>query len=81
MLLPQKHIRLAESLIGLSGFVLENLKNPTSIDSLWKLYEPVNNTEKFPAYHSFENFVLAIDFLFSIGIVTADDSGDILLCA
>jgi len=80
MLLPQKHIKLAESFLGLGGFVLEHLKSPITIDCLWERFEPVNNTDAFPAYHTFENFVLTIDFLFMIGAVTSNEEGNLLLC-
>lgn len=56
MLLPDKHIRLAESLIGLGSFALEALEAPKTIDTLWSEFQAVANTSKFPAYHSFENF-------------------------
>jgi len=81
MLLPDKHIRLAESIIGLSGFALESLVAPKTIDALWAEFREVNNTYEFPAYHSFENLVLAIDFLFSIGAITEDSHGKLARCA
>jgi hypothetical protein len=81
MLLPQKHIKLAESFLGLGSFVLEHLSSPASIDTLWERFEAVNNTDAFPAYHTFENFVLTIDFLYTIGAVTSDENGNLLLCA
>jgi hypothetical protein len=80
MLLPQKHIKLAESFLGLGSFIIENLNAPASVDSLWGKFEGVNNTDAFPAYHTFGNFVLAIDFLFAIGAVRSDEKGDLLLC-
>jgi hypothetical protein len=60
--------------------VLQNLKDPASIDSLWENFEAVNNTDAFPAYHTFENLVLAVDFLFTIGAIASDEEGSLSLC-
>jgi hypothetical protein len=81
MLLPDKHIKLAESLLGLGGFALEALETPKTIDSLWAEFQEASSTNRFPAYHSFENLVLAVDFLFSIGAVTAGRNGKLTRCA
>jgi hypothetical protein len=80
MLLPDKHIKLAESLLGLGGFALQVLATPQPIDVLWKELQETNNTAELPAYHSFENLVLAVDFLFSIGAITIDRSGKLERC-
>ncbi len=80
MILPDKHISVSESLVGLGGFVLNSLVRPTTIDDLWSAYSKINNTDQFPAYHSFENLVLAIDFLFALGAVDQDSSGRLFRC-
>jgi hypothetical protein len=79
MILPSKHISLAESLLGLGGVLLEILmKQPSSLDSLWQEYSKINNKkELYPAYHSFDNVVLAIDLLFMIGAVNINSEGEI----
>lgn len=76
MLLPDKHIGFAESLIGLGSFVLENLKNPKNIDALWRNFEKVRGTE-YPAFHSFDNMILAVDALFALGAIEITDEGDL----
>ncbi len=81
MLMPAKHIRLAESLIGLGSFVLDALASPRTIDELWNEFQNINNTRRFPAYHSFENLILAVDFLFIIGAVDEDREGRLIRCA
>ncbi len=81
MLMPAKHIRLAESLIGLGSFVLDALPSPRTIDELWNEFQGINNTRRFPAYHSFENLVLAVDFLFIIGAIDEDREGRLARCA
>jgi hypothetical protein len=77
MILPSKHISLAESLIGLGGVLLKILmKQPCSLDLLWQEYSKINNKkEAFPAYHSFDNIILAVDLLFMIGAITINSEG------
>jgi hypothetical protein len=77
MLLPAKHIKLSESLIGLSGFVLERLDKPRTVDALWSELGVAVDRNEYPAYHSFENLVLALGFLYSIDLIQLDDSGKI----
>jgi hypothetical protein len=81
MLLPDKHIKLAESLLGLGSFALQELDTPKAIDVIWAELQEVTEANEFPAYHSFENLVLAIDFLFSIGAVRVETNGKLARCA
>ena len=81
MLLPNKHITLAQSIIGLGSFTLEALEKPKTVDALWVEFQAVNNTARFPAYHTFENMMLAIDFLFAIGAIKEGQNGKISKCA
>ncbi|MES2354594.1 MAG: ABC-three component system middle component 6 [Pseudomonadota bacterium] len=76
MLLPDKHISFAESLIGLGSFVLESLKSPKTIDILWRNFESVRGQE-YPAFHSFDNLVLAVDALFALGAIDLTDDGEL----
>jgi hypothetical protein len=78
MILPSKHIRLSESLLGLSAVLLEFLQTPISVDELWFKFSGINNSrDKFPAYHSFDNVVLALNILYSMGIVDIEENGNI----
>jgi hypothetical protein len=78
MILPSKHIRLSESLLGLSAVLLEFLQTPISVDELWFKFSAINNSrDKFPAYHSFDNVVLALNILYSMGIVDIEENGNI----
>lgn len=80
MLLPDKHIKLSESILGLGSFVLQNLTFPKQIDLLWKDLQKGYTSKDFPSYHSFENLVLAIDFLYSIGVIEVNRQGKIKKC-
>lgn len=70
MILPSKHIRLSESLLGLGGVLLTITKEPVTVDDIWFKYSQINNSKnKFPAYHNFDNVILALNYLFLIGAI------------
>jgi len=77
MILPSKHINFSESLLGLGGILLRLLKTPMSIDDLWVLYSKINNKAKFPAYHNFDNVILALNYLFLIDAIDLNSDGDL----
>jgi hypothetical protein len=76
MLLPDKHISFAESLLGLGYFVLNNAKNPTTIDNMWRNFEKLQGVD-YPAFHSFDNLVLAVDVLYALGAIDLDEDGQL----
>lgn len=69
MILPQKHITLAESLFGLGGYVLELLTEAKSIDMLWDEFNSSVEKGVYPFAHSFDNLILAIDYLYIIDAI------------
>lgn len=74
--MPSKHIRFSESLLGLSGIILNILSEPMTVDEIWYKYSEINNSKnKFPAYHNFDNIVLAANCLFLIGAIEIDSKG------
>jgi hypothetical protein len=75
MLLPAKHIKLSESIIGLSGFVLEKLNKPKTVDMLWNELRVAVEGKEYPTHHPFENLLLSLGFLYSIGLVHLDENG------
>lgn len=76
MLLPDKHISFAESLLGLGSYILSNINRPMTVDILWSDFEKVRGTD-YPAYHSFDNFVIATDCLFAVGLININQSGEL----
>ena len=80
MILPQKHIKISESIFGLGAFIIGQINKPKSFDELWADFQKVNNTEDFPSYHDLDNFSLALTFLFIIGAIQEGDRGKIELC-
>lgn len=82
MLLPDKHITLAESILGLGAFIIgELLERPQSLDRLYEKIVRARESPSLPAYHDFDSLLLAILFLYSIGAVDLNQNGNIHLCA
>ena len=81
MLMPDKHIKFAESLVGLGSFILEALEEPKSIDALWDAFRQARIDRKYPSPHSFESLVLAVDVLYAIGAIEPAKLGVLRKCA
>ncbi|MGE3407555.1 MAG: ABC-three component system middle component 6 [Pirellulales bacterium] len=80
MILPNKHIRLSESLLGVGAFVLSHCTKPRTVDSLWYALGEAYDSGQFPAYHTFDNLLLSIAFLYSIGAIEMIDDGRVQRC-
>lgn len=76
-LLPEKHVRTSESLIGLGAFVLAELEaGPKHLDSLWASIKNLDVIKrKVHGSITLDNVVLAVDFLFAVGAVTLNKEG------
>lgn len=80
MILPTKHINFSQSLLGLGAYILSQLKSPKTIDDLWDAYKVDYKNNVYLAKHSFDNLVMTLVFLYSIGSVT-ENKGVIEKCA
>lgn len=81
MILPQKHIRVSESIFGLGSVIIELINKPKTFDNLWNDFQKINNTKSLPSLHSLDNFVMALTFLFIVGAIQEGDKGVIELCS
>jgi hypothetical protein len=63
-LLPHKHVRFCDSLLGLAGFIRGLLTEPRTVDELWALIDRENSG--WLARPSFTHVVLAIHILFAL---------------
>lgn len=79
MIIPTKHTNFSESLLGFGSYILTQLESPESIDSLWSQYQKDFNKNIYYAKHSFDNLLLTILFLHSIGVVKEQD-GVVIKC-
>lgn len=77
MILPSKHIKFSQSILGLSGFLLDQLKEPKTIDELWSKYSN-SSVKRFPSFHDFDNIVLAINLLYVVEAIELSDNGKIV---
>jgi len=80
MLMPDKHIRLSESLIGFGAYILGKLDRPKTVDKLWAEFESERDSERFPAHQSFDNLILTLGFLYAIGAVEMNRDGSLKIC-
>lgn len=81
MLLPDKHVKICESILGLAALVLANLSDPLPFDELMAVLAPQFETPAWPAYHNAETVALALCFLYSAGLVDVSEDGDVFRCA
>ena len=66
MILPNKHIKTPNSILGIGAVLLSDLKRPQTVTQLWE------QANKVPEIESFEKFSLALDFLFLINAIEFD---------
>jgi hypothetical protein len=80
MLLPEKHVTLAESILGLGAFLLLALDRPKTIDELYQHAQEGWANQSLPAFHSFDSVLLGILFLYSVGLIEATQTGAVRQC-
>ena len=80
MLLPAKHIKLSESIIALGAFILDFLKEPKSVDKLWLETKQISSSLALASNHSYDNFLLSIDYLYAIGAININSKEELFLC-
>jgi hypothetical protein len=67
MMLPDKHISLGDSLLGVGAHLLEELDHPRSVSYLW------NRVRDSQDIATFERFALALSMLHSMGLVDIEN--------
>ncbi|HHX24598.1 MAG: ABC-three component system middle component 6 [Tepidanaerobacteraceae bacterium] len=75
MLIPTKHTNFSESLLGFGSYILKKIEYFKSVDELWSEYLLDYKNRIYPAKHSFDNLLLTLTFLYSIGILEEQDGG------
>ena len=78
MILPKKQLSLSESLFGFGAFLLQQLDTPTTVDDLWEYYKDSYANKKYLIKFTFDQFIMALDYLYIIGAITQDERG--MLC-
>lgn len=67
MILPTKHIKLSNSLLGVGATLLKYLDRNRTVTSLW------NETRTLPEIKTFDRFTLGLDLLFLVGVIDFQD--------
>ena len=67
MIIPDKNIRLENSLLGMGAHILSELHTFETISSLWEKVK--TNAE----INSYEKFVLTLDFLFILNLINLQE--------
>lgn len=76
-ILPEKHVRTGESLIGLGAVVLSlTQQKPKTLDKVWTEIKDTNSTRnKIHGTITLDKVILAIDLLFSLGALKLNNKG------
>lgn len=77
MILPKKQLSIEESFWGFGGFLLKQLQKPMFVDELWECYKEVYSNGKYSVRFSFDQFIMALDYLYIIGAIKKDERGKI----
>lgn len=80
MLMPSKHLRLDESVLGLGAIALTCLRTARSFDDLWMLYAKKLTARGLGAAADVELFSLVLDWLFLSGSIEGDGKGGVRKC-
>jgi len=67
MIIPTKHTKLANSILGIGSEILKKTNDEQTVSSLWE------NLRDSSEINSFEQFILGLDFLFILGVVEFKD--------
>lgn len=63
MIMPSKYLREDEALIGVSAVLLPLVEKDGNLTAIWE------SAKKLDSIGSFERFILALDFLYLLGLV------------
>lgn len=79
MILPNKYVSNSESLVGLASLILNVIgKKTIPLDKLWISFEKKYiKTEKLNNPPTYQKFILALNFMFMVGMIEYTDEGEI----
>lgn len=69
MILPTKHISENRCILGVGARLLALLDREQTVSSLWENYKRGNVTNQSTPPVPFDWFILALDFLYTVGAV------------
>lgn len=68
MIMPTKYLKEDSALIGVGGILLRHIDNKKNLSSLW------DEVKTVPSVATFERFVLALDFLYLLGLIDIENN-------
>ena len=68
MILPNKHIREEEALIGVGAILLTRISSSVLLSELWEQVKEISNIGNY------ERFILGLDLLFLLGLIKIEDN-------
>ncbi|WP_438518659.1 ABC-three component system middle component 6 [Clostridium sp.] len=73
MILPSKHIKLSESLIGIGALILESLNKPMTLEQSWKKFNKnYMDTGIIKKKFNIDVYIDAIMLLYMLGALDID---------
>ncbi|MCP9623108.1 hypothetical protein FOH10_02410 [Nocardia otitidiscaviarum] len=75
MLLPTKGVSPERALITIGSELLEELRDPVPVSTLWRRYDSRQRTAKASGLITFDWFSLALASLYTMGLIDTLDDG------
>ena len=63
--------------LGIWWLLLKQLQKPMLVDELWECYKEFYSNGKYSVRFSFDQFIMALDYLYIIGAIKKDERGKI----
>ncbi|GHU98068.1 hypothetical protein FACS189483_05580 [Spirochaetia bacterium] len=79
MILPTKHTTIEQSFLGFGCYILQIIDENNTIDMLWQKYQTDFNSHAYVVKQTFDNLLLTLVFLFSVGAIK-ENNGEIIRC-
>ncbi len=79
MIIPTKNTNFSQSLLGFGSYIFSKIEKSKSVDELWNEYLTDYESKGYPAKHSFDNLLLTLTFLYSLGIIE-ELNGGVIRC-
>jgi hypothetical protein len=79
-LLPEKHARLNETILGLGALLLSEFGEAETADELWEKVRRMKSKKTLPDRVSFDDVVLTLAFLYAVKAISREKEGGLKLC-
>jgi hypothetical protein len=79
MILPTKHTTIEQSFLGFGAYLLQILDKNNTVDLLWQQYQSDYKNKIYSVKQTFDNLLLTLVFLYTIGAIT-ETQGELRKC-